>query len=208
MGGTASCPVGFESGILSTCRISCPDDFRFLNTDGENKCVYRYDNSKTISLSSLPPPDDINEPGSSYQDELDRFNTAVTELRNQIRIEEETKQVLTDAQTKKTQWASEYSSIKSQQASYNSAMDVKKVLDETEQSLRPLRADVAPSEDLEKERRAITIDARQNMVLAQFSLFLVVLSLIAYITLSREMAHGITFLLLCVGIATGFFLRR
>jgi hypothetical protein len=64
-------------------------------------------------------------------------------------------------------------------------MDVKKVLDETEQSLRPLRPPVAPSEDLEKERRAITIDARQNMVLAQFSLFLVVLSLIAYITLSN-----------------------
>jgi hypothetical protein len=101
MGGTASCPIGFEDGLLSTCRISCPDDFRFLNTDGENKCVYRYDNSKTISLSSLSPPDDINEPGSSYQDELDRFNTAVTELRNQIRIEEEAKQVLMDAKPRK-----------------------------------------------------------------------------------------------------------
>ena len=79
---------------------------------------------------------------------------------------------------------------------------------ETNRVLKPLRAKTAPAEDLALERRKISLDARQSLVLVQFALFLVVLSFIAYIVLPRTWAHGITFLLLCVGIASGFFLRR
>lgn len=208
MGANSSCPVGFEKGLFSTCHVECPDDFRYMDSEGSEKCVYRYDNRRTVSVTSLPAPDDPGDPGMIYDREQQRFMNAITNVRNQIRMDEETAQALKDAKTQKTNWTSEYSRIKSETASYNAALDVKNALDETDKSLRSLRPPVAPSDALEKERRAITIDARQNMALAQFALFLVVLSLIAYITLSREMAHGITFLLLCVGIATGFFLRR
>jgi hypothetical protein len=78
----------------------------------------------------------------------------------------------------------------------------------TNQSLKPMRAKTAPADDLERERRAISLDARQSLVLVQLALFLVVLSLVAFIVLPRDWANGISFLLLCVGIGSGFFLRR
>lgn len=101
-----------------------------------------------------------------------------------------------------------YSEIQSEYASVSGMQGLGAGVRETEQALKPLRAKTAPAEDLELERRKITLDAQQSLTLVQFALFLVVLSLLSYVVLPREYAHGITFLLLCVGIATGFFLRR
>jgi hypothetical protein len=78
----------------------------------------------------------------------------------------------------------------------------------TNQSLKPMRAKTAPADDLERERRAISLDARQSLVLVQLALFLTVLALLSYLILPRDWANGISFLLLCVGVASGFFLRR
>ena len=78
----------------------------------------------------------------------------------------------------------------------------------TNQSLKPLRAKTAPADDLERERRAISLDARQSLVVVQLALFLTVLALLSYLILPRDWANGISFLLLCVGVASGFFLRR
>lgn len=100
-----------------------------------------------------------------------------------------------------------YGQIKSEYASY-SDRGILNAVRSTEQALKPLRAKTAPAEDLEMERRKITLDAQQSLVLVQFALFLVFLSLLAFMVFPREWASGISFLLLCVGIGTGFFLRR
>jgi hypothetical protein len=102
---------------------------------------------------------------------------------------------------------SSYGRIQSEYASYSN-QGVLDAVRSTEQALKPLRAKTAPAEDLELERRKVSTDARQSLVLIQLSLFLVFLSLLSYMVLPREWAHGISFLLLCVGIGTGFFLRR
>jgi hypothetical protein len=102
---------------------------------------------------------------------------------------------------------SSYGQIRSEYASYSN-QGVVDAIRSTEQALKPLRAKTAPAEDLELERRKITLDARQSLVLVQFALFLVFLSLLAFVVFPREWAGGISFLLLCVGIGTGFFLRR
>jgi hypothetical protein len=102
---------------------------------------------------------------------------------------------------------SSYGRIQSEYASYSN-QGVLDAVRNTEQALKPLRAKTAPAEDLELERRKISTDARQSLVLIQLSLFLVFLSLLSYMVLPREWAHGISFLLLCVGIGSGFFLRR
>ena len=102
---------------------------------------------------------------------------------------------------------SSYGQIRSEYASYSN-QGVLDAIRSTEQALKPLRAKTAPAEDLELERRKISLDARQSLVLVQLALFLVFLSLLAYVVLPREWANGISFLLLCVGIGTGFFLRR
>lgn len=93
----------------------------------------------------------------------------------------------------------------SERATYS---EIQEAIRETEQSLRPLRAKTAPAEDLERERRAISTEVRKHMFFAQLGMFLVSLSLLSYIVLPPVWAHGITFLLLSVGIATGFFLRK
>lgn len=100
-----------------------------------------------------------------------------------------------------------YGRIQSEYATYSN-QGITAALRETEQSLKPLRAKTAPAEDLELERRKISNDAKQSLVLVQLALFLVFLSLLSYIVLPITWAHGVSFLLLCVGIATGFFLRR
>ena len=102
----------------------------------------------------------------------------------------------------------EYSRIQSDYATYSGTQEVQKAIRETDKSLKPLRAKTAPAEDLERERRAISKEVRQNMFFVQLAMFIVVLSLLSYLVLPRDWAHAITFLLLCVGIATGFFLRR
>lgn len=102
---------------------------------------------------------------------------------------------------------SSYGQIRSEYATY-SDRGVANALRETSQSLKPLRAKTAPAEDLEEERRKISMDARQSLVLVQLALFLVFLSLLSYVILPMNWANGISFLLLCVGIGSGFFLRR
>ena len=103
--------------------------------------------------------------------------------------------------------AQAYGRIQSDYATYSN-MGVTEAIRDTQQALKPLRAKTAPAEDLALERRKISADVRQSLVLVQLALFLVFLSLLSYIVLPRDWAHGISFLLLCVGIGSGFFLRR
>ena len=74
--------------------------------------------------------------------------------------------------------------------------------------LKPLRPPTAPAEDLEKERKAIAFDVRRSVLFIQVALGLIVLALVAYLVLPASWANGVAFLLLCVGVAVGFFLRE
>lgn len=74
--------------------------------------------------------------------------------------------------------------------------------------LKPLRPPTSPAEDLEKERKAIAFDVRRSVLFIQVALGLIVLALVAYLVLPASWANGAAFLLLCVGVAVGFFLRE
>jgi pilus assembly protein TadC len=82
------------------------------------------------------------------------------------------------------------------------------VMREVIDSLKPFRPPTAPSSDLEKERKEITEITKRNLYFIQFALLLVVLVLLSYVLLPFDSANLIAFLLLCVGIGLGFFLRR
>lgn len=82
------------------------------------------------------------------------------------------------------------------------------VMREVIDSLKPFRPPTSPSSDLEKERQEITEITKRNLYFIQFALMLVVLVLLSYLLLPFDSANMIAFLLLCVGIALGFFLRR
>ena len=75
-------------------------------------------------------------------------------------------------------------------------------------SLKPFRPPTAPSSDLEKERKAILAITQKDMFFVQIALFLSVLSMLGYLVLPTDYAHGITLLFLSVAISFGFFLRK
>lgn len=84
---------------------------------------------------------------------------------------------------------------------------VRTTLTDVNNSLKPFRPPTAPASDLELERKAIRTE-RPSLVYAQLALFILLAVLISYFVLPESAAHGLSFLLLCVGIAVGFFLRR
>jgi hypothetical protein len=98
----------------------------------------------------------------------------------------------------------EYARIDTEYTRVQTAREVRDV----KNSLKLFRPPTAPSSDLEKERKAITADARRSLYFLQIALFLVVLVMLSYLILPLDYANPIAFLLLCVGISMGFFLKR
>ena len=78
---------------------------------------------------------------------------------------------------------------------------------EVVQSLKPFRPPTAPASDLEIERKAIR-KTQPSFVYVQLALFLLLAVMVSYLVLPSTAANGVSFLLLCVGIAAGFFLRK
>jgi hypothetical protein len=94
-----------------------------------------------------------------------------------------------------------YESIQSRYADFD-------MLEETNKELQPRRPPTAPAEDLSRERELILYGPKIDLLMIQIALFFAVLSLLCFLFLSRDTAQGITFLLLCTGVALGFFLRK
>lgn len=84
------------------------------------------------------------------------------------------------------------------------ASELKTTIDE----LKHKRPPTAPAEDLSRERQLILQGPGIDVVVVQLALFLAVLAILSFLVLPRDMAQGIAFLLLCTGVAIGFFLRR
>ena len=81
-------------------------------------------------------------------------------------------------------------------------------LKETNKQLKPLRPSTAPADDLSLERQLILYGPKIDMLMIQIALFFAVLSLLSFLFLDRTTAQGLSFLLLCTGVALGFFLRK
>jgi hypothetical protein len=145
---------------------------------------------------------------SSYERERKRFDEELAKIREQIRKDDVDSKVLQDAKSQSAQWQARSGQIESEAAAYRTVSEAGTAIRDTTASIRVLRAPTAPSSDLEKERRAISLDLKQSLLFVQVVLFIIVLSLLSYLVLPIAWAHGIVFLLLCVGVAIGFFLRK
>ncbi len=199
-----TCPQGFERGLLSSCYAKCPAEFKYIQEGGNQSCVHVTRNDKSFALFTLPP----DASAQVYQDELQRVSTEAARVRGEVRTQEQQESDLNAFQDQKQRRVQEYTRIQSDYAVYNSGTDALKVLRDVTNSLKPFRPPTAPSSDLEKERKAITDIEKQNLFYVQIALFLVVLALLSYVVLPTEGAHATAFLLLCVGISLGFFLRK
>lgn len=103
------------------------------------------------------------------------------------------------------QYQAEQQRVKDKVASLNS--DAATVLRDVNQSLKPFRPPTAPASDKAIERKAI-LSGNQSLVFIQLVLFILLAVLVSYLLLPTHYANGIAFVLLCVGVAYGFFLRR
>ncbi len=94
-----------------------------------------------------------------------------------------------------------YSETTSQSATF-------RTIQEVNQSLKPLRPPTAPASDIAMSRKAIMDSSAPNILLLQILLGILVLCLIGYALLPLDVAHGLSIVLLAVGIALGIFLKK
>jgi hypothetical protein len=127
-----------------------------------------------------------------------------------MRVEKEVSElgVLGEMSRQRIKYVDEYSRIQSSYSEFKDANEAANKLKEVNESLKPMRAPTAPASDLEKERKAIVSIATRDLFFIQFSLFLLVLVFLVYLTLPSDTAHILAFLLLSVGVSIGFFLTR
>jgi len=207
------CPAGFELGVYGTCVASCPPEFKFLRewgggADIKEQCVHRLQNNKAIRLVPLPVPQPGTLPSPAFAQEQDRVANEAVRIRAEVERDIAKTRFRNDASDVKRQYVNEFSKIQSQYADFKSVSAAAKDIRDTKAALKVMRPPTAPSSDLEKERREISDISKRNLFFVQVALALVVASLVGYLVLPIEYAHMIGFLLLCVGISVGFFLRR
>lgn len=210
MGQTLSCPPGFEKGTLFTCHATCPARFKYVQESGGgtgppiSKCVHNRYNQLSFTLSSLPQLEDADEVPSTYATEKARVEDEV------LRVDKELDDLiaLKEVTNQRTKHVNEYSRIQSSYVDFKDTTDVLEKLREVKSSINTMRPPTAPSSDLEKERKAILSIGARDLFFVQFSLFLLILTFLSYLTLPTDTAHVLAFLLLSVGVSIGFFLTR
>ena len=209
MSQSVGCPPGFEKGVFFTCHAECPPRFKYQQDEGGagppvSKCVHNHHNQIFFNLTSLPQIEPTEEMPQSYSSEMDRIETEIA------RVDNELNELLTLNETgrQRRRHVREYSTIQSRYANFKDASAAVNKLKEVSDTLKPMRAATAPSSDLEKERKAILSIETRDLFFIQFSLFLLVLVFLTYLTLPTDTAHVLAFLLLSVGVSIGFFLTR
>jgi hypothetical protein len=196
-----SCPQGFEKTLNGNCRMSCPDDFKYMQNPPTEKCVHKLENGIEIALNIIP----TDALRTTFNTERTRFNTELAEKRQYYKTLQTQTNELQTLQDQSTIQGARFSSIQTEYTGYKALEDVKKRMEDVNKSIKPLRS--AESE-IEKERKAILSLTEPNLLLVQVVLALLIASLISYLVLPINAAHGLSFLLLCVGIAVGIFLKE
>jgi hypothetical protein len=104
---------------------------------------------------------------------------------------------------------SDYSKIQSEYATYSPRQEVDDQYKEAIDAVKPLRPPTAPAEDIQKVRTDIlNPQQRPSVLYIQICLFIVFLCMLSYLLMPADYAHGFVFLLLCVALSIGIFLRK
>jgi hypothetical protein len=142
-----------------------------------------------------------------YATERTRVQAEVAKTKALILQDEQTTKSLNEFNTQKGNYAQEYGKIQGDYAVFNTTKDASTKMKHVTDSLRTFRPPTAPASDIEAERKKILGLTSKNLFFIQIALFLLLLSMVTYLILPAEYAHGIVFLLLCTAISFGFFLR-
>jgi hypothetical protein len=90
----------------------------------------------------------------------------------------------------------------------SSYADYRESIKEVSDSLKPMRPPTAPASDIAQARKSILTSSAPNFLVIQVALATVVLSLLGYLLLPVNVAHGVAVLLLSSAVAVGIFLKK
>jgi hypothetical protein len=176
------CSSGFST-FQRGCIKTCPADFVRV----EDECQFLSDPTQTVRLEIIPTGN-----VTRALRESERVNRELQDIR--------TRQSLLDAQDQSATWGTF-------QQNYAAFPDTNVSIDNTINQLKVKRPPTAPADDLSYMRSLILQGPSIDILMIQIALALAVLSLVSFLFLSRELAQGLSFILLSTGVAIGFFLR-
>ena len=182
-----SCPPGFTLQSNGMCTYTCPADFKTEIRNDKISCVLKHDNAYVVDLVKIPN----SEKPNTFTNEKNRAEKNFMDVMKQIKINIDKKR-----------------EIEGQYLGSREYTEVDNKYTEVLSKLTPFRPPTAPSEDLEKERRAIEKESAISLLVIQIVLFGIVLSLIIYLIVPMDYAHTIVFLVLIGTISVGIFLKK
>ena len=189
--------------------MDCPEDFKYMSNGfpPSGRCVYKTENDLFVSLNTLPRPRP-NEGMAPYTTETNRVDIAIENIRKAARERQEKRSALDGYDRERRIRGAQFKQLQSEYATITMARNIADAIHDTNESLKELRPPTAPGDDIEHERQAIQKIVSRRILLLQIVLAILVLSLVAYLVMPVTYAHGVVFLLLCVGIAVGIFLEK
>lgn len=182
-----SCPPNFTLQSNAMCTYTCPSGFKTVVQTDKISCVLIHDNQYSVDLVRVPNSSTPN----TFATEKTRAEKALMNLMKQVKSNVDTK-----------------NQIEGQYLGNKEYTQLENKYTEVLSKLTPFRPPTAPSEDLEKERRAIERDSAIDLLVIQVVLFGIVLSLIIYLIVPMDYAHTIVFLVLIGTISVGIFLKK
>uniref|UniRef100_A0A6C0M0C3 Uncharacterized protein n=1 Tax=viral metagenome TaxID=1070528 RepID=A0A6C0M0C3_9ZZZZ len=188
-----SCPTGFVLGLNNSCHVTCPQDFKYVQSSGGSSCVYTSNNQYSFSLNDLP----VAGNASSFTDEQARVGSALTELLTKIQADTLASQQL--HMMERSNPTGSYGVIQSQHAAIDK-------LDSAIAALKPPRQPTQPYPDINLLREMVNASDSKTFLLLQIAAFTVFVCIFLYLILPKEFAHFIVFLILCSTVAVGISL--
>ena len=204
--GTLRCPSDFSRVDQASCRIQCPQNFKFvIGSNGEvGRCVHDANNTYTVPAYTIP----MSADESTFDGERSRFMEDLQKLQATIDEDQSADSALQTETNNYNLNTTEYESIKSQYSAYNNVQEATGKIKDTIEVLKPFRQPTAPSmnSQMEIERRNILDAVSQKLIMIQVALVTILICIVEYIVLPNEYAHKVAFITACVGLAVGIFL--
>lgn len=198
-----ACPPDFETDVNGTCRMKCPRGFKYLQASGgeTDKCVYETNNIYKVDIQSIP----AGASAPAFTEERNRFYNLLYDVQSKILEDIEARRAFS-VENNLPGYESEFRAFQTKYAGYKSMQDNVNLLEQAVQDLKPMRRPTAPGSDMEVERKRIISLTNERVLVAQVALFTTLVCLVVYFVAPLPLAHGIAFLVACVGIAIGIFL--
>jgi preprotein translocase subunit SecF len=188
--------------------MRCPFDFTYLQASGgqPERCVHKKFADRIVSLNVLPKYSRTEAEPTSYNTERQRVNSALNDVRSSVQALEAAQSDLERTRVDNLPFDGTFKSAQAQFSGYTAVNDMANKLKETTNAMQRPRQPTAPRKDIVEERQRVLSLSEARIKVVQVALLTVLVCMVVYLVLPFDWAHGVAFLVACVGIAVGIFL--